>query len=137
MFAGIGRSLIPVLTPEYVVKEAVKAVLVNQEVLFLPSTLYWLMAVKAIVPAKAYYWAHRAIGAASTMKTFTGRRVQQPPTNQTNNLTVVVDPIQQQPQQQQDRQNNAHLALQMTPPDIGITVGATDPPHKGQMRLNQ
>lgn len=134
MFAGIGRSLIPILTPEYVVNEAVKAILVNQEVLFLPSTLYWLMAAKAMIPAKAYYWAHRAMGAASTMKTFTGRRPQQPPTNQTNNLTVVIDTLQQQPQQQ-GKQNNAHLAIQMTPPDIGITV--TETPQKVEQRLNQ
>lgn len=118
MFAGIGRSLIPILTPEYVVDEAVKAIRVNQEVLYLPSILYWMMALKAIVPTKSYYWSHRAIGAANTMKTFTGRRPQQPPTKQ-NNLTAVVIDSQQQ---QQTKHDNTHLAMQMTPPDIGINV---------------
>lgn len=74
MFAGIGKSLIPVLTPEYVASETVKAVLVNQEVLCMPSILYSLMVCKQLFPTKTFLWFHRAIGAASTMKTFVGRR---------------------------------------------------------------
>lgn len=73
MFAGIGRSLIPVLTPEYVVNETVKAIRVNQEVLCLPDLLYIIYAARSILPTKSFLWFHRAIGAASTMKTFTGR----------------------------------------------------------------
>lgn len=79
MFAGIGRSLIPVLTPEYVVNETVKAVLVNQEVLCLPDIVYWIYAMRAIMPTRSFLWYHRAIGAASTMKTFTGRPGTQQP----------------------------------------------------------
>lgn len=73
MFAGIGRSLIPILTPEFVVNEAVKAILVNQEVLCLPDIVYWIYLARALLPTKSFLWAHRAIGAANTMKTFTGR----------------------------------------------------------------
>lgn len=73
MFAGIGSSMIPILRPEYVVDETVKAILVNQEVLYLPRIVYFLYALKGLLPAKTFLWFHRAIGGASTMKTFTGR----------------------------------------------------------------
>lgn len=104
MFAGVGRSLIPILTPEYVVDEAVKAILVNQECLCLPSTVYFLAALKTVVPIKTFLWSHRAIGAANTMKSFTGRRGPVAP-----------------PQNKQDKSDN-HISIKMTPPDIGITV---------------
>lgn len=77
MFAGIGRSLIPILTPEYVVNETVKAILVNQEVLCLPDLVYWIIVFRACLPTKSFLWLHRAIGAANTMKSFTGRTPQQ------------------------------------------------------------
>jgi NAD(P)-dependent dehydrogenase (short-subunit alcohol dehydrogenase family) len=73
MFSGIGRSLIPVLTPEYVVNETVKAVLVNQEMVCLPDIVYWIYALRSVMPTRSFLWYHRAIGAASTMKTFIGR----------------------------------------------------------------
>lgn len=85
MFAGIGRSLIPVLTPEYVVNETVKAILVNQEVLCLPDLLYWIYAARSMLPTRSFLWFHRAIGAASTMKTFIGRTGQPPMNNNNNN----------------------------------------------------
>ena len=115
MFAGIGRSLIPILTPEYVVNETVKAILVNQEVLCLPSIVYFLIMFKTILPTKSFLWAHRAIGAASTMKTFTGR------TNSNN---------KHQSQcllGKNDKSNDAHITIKMTQPDIGITIPLDTP----------
>lgn len=73
MFSGISKSLIPIQTQEYVVKEIVKAILVNQEILCLPSIVYFLLVGRSILPAKSFLWFHRAIGAASTMDNFTGR----------------------------------------------------------------
>lgn len=111
MFSGIGKSLIPILTPEYVVKESIKAILVNQEVLCLPTIVYYLVMCKSMVPPKSFNWAHRAIGAASTMKSFVGRAPQQ-----TGNG-------QQQPFLKSAEKNQEnHIAIKMTPPDIGIQI---------------
>lgn len=124
MFSGIGRSLIPILTPEYVVNETVKAVLVNQEVLCLPSIVYFLVLSKYFLPTKSFLWAHRAIGAASTMKSFKGR--------------------EENMKQQQHLLNNAQkandngqtdVAIRMTPPDVGITIPIFEPGKPQQ--LNQ
>lgn len=112
MFAGIGRSLIPILTPEYVVNEAVKAILVNQEVLCLPAMVYWIYMMRAILPTKSFLWAHRAIGAASTMKTFKGRQQQQQQTIASNN------PAAAKLLAHQD------VVLNMKPDAIGIVIPA-------------
>lgn len=120
MFAGIGRSLIPILTPEYVVNETIKAIRVNQEVLCLPSIVYFLIMFKTMIPVKSFDWAHRAIGAASTMKTFTGRAGQH----------------QQHAGQQQKLLNAGDVYIKMTPNDIGLTIpdGETTRP---SLQLNQ
>lgn len=73
LFAGIRRSLIPIMTPEYVVNEAMNAIRVNQEILCVPWMIYFMLLYKWLVPAKTFMWSHRAIGAAATMKTFQGR----------------------------------------------------------------
>lgn len=130
MFAGISRSLIPILTPEYVVKETVKAMRVNQEVLCLPTIVYFLIMMKTILPTKSFLWFHRAIGAASTMKTFTGR--QGSPKSAS---------MQQQQQQKQNllsaKSNDEHVTIKMSNPDhIGINIHAkAEPPNK--IHLNQ
>lgn len=127
MFAGIGRSLIPILTPQYVVDETVKAILVNQEVLCLPTIVYLLVMLKTMLPTKSFLWGHWAIGAASTMKTFTGRNGPNSPQSQ----------MQQQNKQQQAgllAPNSKHISLQMTTPDIGITIPDI---HDGQINKQQ
>lgn len=115
MFAGISRSLIPILTPEYVVNETVKAVLVNQEVLCLPSLVYFILAFKSILPPKSFLWSHRAIGAASTMKSFIGRTPQQPGNGQQQEAFL-------KPGAGGKGQEGNHIAIKMTPPDIGINI---------------
>lgn len=107
MFAGIGKSLIPVLTPEYVVNEAVKAILVNQEWLCLPDMVYWIYASRAVLPTKSFLWAHRAIGAASTMKTFTGRNGPAAQQHSNNNKLLMTT---------QD------VVITIKPNDVGITM---------------
>lgn len=119
MFAGVGRSLIPILTPEYVVDETVKAVLVNQEMLCLPSIVYFLVMFKTIFPPKTFLWFHRAIGAASTMNTFKGRTV----SGQVNQKLLTKETT------------DAHINIKMTPPDIGINI--PEHPFKQQQQLNQ
>lgn len=122
LFAGIGRSLIPILTPEYVVNETVKAIRVNQEVLFLPMIVYWIYFMKSLLPTKSFLWAHRAIGAASTMKTFTGRQngFKQHTTNGINNNHH----HQQQQQHLLSGQNNMpqNVVIKMKPDEIGIVI---------------
>lgn len=118
MFAGVSRSLIPILTPEYVVNETVKAVLVNQEVLCLPAICYWLLVAKSMLPAKSFLWAHHAIGGASTMKTFTGRQPAQNPSNQMNSNKHQAQYLLGK----NDKSNDAHITIKMTPPDVGITI---------------
>lgn len=126
MFAGIGRSLIPILTPQYVVDETVKAILVNQEVLCLPTIVYMLVMLKTILPTKSFLWGHWAIGAASTMKTFTGRNGPNGSQHQNNNKQ------QQAGLLSATNTNKQHINLQMTAPDIGITI-----PDIQGMKLNQ
>lgn len=104
MFAGISRSLIPILTPEYVVKETVKAILVNQEVLCLPDFIYWIYASRAVLPTKAFLWLHRAVGAAATMKTFTGRNGHQQAVKSAVNLS------------------SQDVVIKMKPDTVGITI---------------
>ena len=136
MFAGVSRSLIPVLTPEYVVKEAVKAVLVNQEVLCLPRIVYFIVMLKGMLPTKSFLWFHRAIGAASTMKTFTGRNGPPP----TGNGAAGNNNKQQQPLLPLDPKSakSAEAAAAgnpMSPPAIGITIPDDVPNVK--VHLNQ
>lgn len=92
MFAGIGRSLVPILTPEYVVNETIKAIRVEQEVLYLPDMVYWFAIFKAIFPTKTFLWSHRAIGCASSMKTFIGRQAKAPGANMPQNVIIKMKP---------------------------------------------
>lgn len=129
MFAGIGRSLIPILTPEYVVQETVKAVLVNQEVLCLPTIIYFMIVLKSILPTKSFLWAHRAIGAASTMKTFTGRRGGPAQQLLSHNVRA--------PMGQTITGKGNDIMIKMTPPDIGINIPEGQAPPSSGVQLNQ
>lgn len=121
MFSGISRSMIPILTPDYVASQTVKATLINQEILCMPVIVYWLLLLKPIVPTKSFLWAHRAIGAASTMKNFTGRTG---PASPQNMMSLLNKP---------DGVKAEHVAIRMQtqPQSIGIVI-----PEKGQ-QLNQ
>lgn len=103
MFSGIGRSIIPVLTPEYVVGNAVKSILVNDEVCYLPGLINWMLIIRTLIPSTSFDWFHKATGAASTMKSFTGRQPPNPhampPTDKTtlgnnkaNSVTITMLP---------------------------------------------
>lgn len=116
MFSGIGRSLIPVLTPEYVVNETVKAILVNQEVLCLPDILYWIYAARSMFPTRTFLWFHRAIGAASTMKTFIGRGAQAPMNTTNNNNNSNLHLHHKSPLATQD------VTIKMKPETVGIEM---------------
>lgn len=92
----------------------------------MPSIVYFMIMSKYILPTKSFLWAHRAIGAASTMKTFTGRSG---------------NGKQQQLQQQHllgTQKKGADVGdvnIRMTPPDIGITIPDAEPGKPQQ--LNQ
>lgn len=127
MFAGVGRSLIPILTPDYVVDEAIKAILIDQEMLCLPTIVYWLVMMKSIVPTKSFLWAHRAIGAASSMKSFTGRTGPSAPLNKL--LTK---------EQQNPNHDTNHMSIKIdTTNDIGITIPIGDPNQPNKPQLTQ
>lgn len=63
------------LDPKYVADEVTKAVLRNQEVLYLPRLIYVLFAIKAILPVKCQYLLHDFAGATTLMNTFAGSHV--------------------------------------------------------------
>lgn len=105
------------LTPEYVVNETISAILINQEVLCLPASVYLLVMLKAILPPKAFYYGHKAIGAASTMRTFVGREAQ--PNDQPD-----LQHHQQPPPQHQPMLSPTYGEKQTNLPShsIGITI---------------
>lgn len=74
MFSGVRTGhVFGFLKTKNVVEEAVKAVLVNQEMLFLPGIYGALLALAAIVPTESGDAVVRALGVTTSMNTFVGR----------------------------------------------------------------
>lgn len=75
MFAGARSEVIPFLEPEYVTDKIMEAVLTNQQVLFLPKTMYIVNFLKAISPvATESFTANHIFKTNHSMDTFVGRR---------------------------------------------------------------
>ncbi|KAG9355217.1 hypothetical protein JZ751_000055 [Albula glossodonta] len=66
-------SVLPILDPEYVAKKIVSAVLTNQPYLLMPKSLYFLMALKSILPAKLTILLGIYMGVFRVMDDFKGR----------------------------------------------------------------
>lgn len=77
MFDGVqGGAMMPVLTPEFVVKKIMNAVLTDQLLLIMPRLAYMLPIGKAFVPVKALTVVHSLLGGFKYMKNFKGREQQ-------------------------------------------------------------
>lgn len=76
MFDGCGSkwpTLVPALDPEYVAEKIITAVRQNQEILVLPRSLYFLFAVKNILPVKVCVLLMEYFGSQNVMDSFKGR----------------------------------------------------------------
>ncbi|XP_064597332.1 epidermal retinol dehydrogenase 2-like isoform X2 [Liolophura sinensis] len=77
MFDGVESrfsSLLPILEPDYVASTIVDAILINQQVLYIPKLLYVMLGLKGILPAKCNYILCRFFGATALMDKFVGRQ---------------------------------------------------------------
>lgn len=140
MFAGIRRSLIPIMTPEFVVNEAMKAIRVNQEVLCVPWVVYFMLILKWVFPAKSFTWAHRAIGAASTMKSFYGREGAPPTAGGQPGQQTVINMAQSKQEKALLGSQDKPTSLDQTPANNNNTrdIGITIPEHmKPTLQLQQ
>ncbi|XP_064026654.1 epidermal retinol dehydrogenase 2-like [Pogoniulus pusillus] len=66
-------TLLPILEPEYVAEKIVTAVRRDQEILALPRSIYFLIALKTMFPVKAGILLMDYIGVFRLMETFRGR----------------------------------------------------------------
>lgn len=74
MFSGVRTgNVFGFLKQESVVNEAMKAILVNQEMLFLPRVYSALLAMSATVPTETGDAVVNALGLGTAMNTFVGR----------------------------------------------------------------
>jgi hypothetical protein len=64
---------VPVLEPNFVADEIVKAILIEQEYLFLPWWLKWILGLKPFITMEAQFALYRAFGAYGSMDEFTGK----------------------------------------------------------------
>ncbi|XP_001623156.2 epidermal retinol dehydrogenase 2 [Nematostella vectensis] len=76
MFDGVKTRfplLLPILDPDWVVKEIVDAVLRNKEVLILPKILSFFLVIKWIIPSSSYVLLANYFGISNSMESFRGR----------------------------------------------------------------
>lgn len=74
MFSGVQSKVIPILRPEYVAERAVASILTNTEVCLLPAWTFTLIALKAVVPTRAFLLLSQSFGLNCSMDQFTGRQ---------------------------------------------------------------
>ncbi|NWU40503.1 RDHE2 dehydrogenase, partial [Hylia prasina] len=76
MFDGVKSKwphMLPLMDPEYVAQRIISAVRQNQEVLFIPRTIYFLYFFKSFLPVKAAVLLLDYFGCLRVMDTFKGR----------------------------------------------------------------
>ncbi|RWS27532.1 Short-chain dehydrogenase/reductase family 16C member 6-like protein [Leptotrombidium deliense] len=73
MFNGVRSDVLPFVDSDYLVDQIVSAILVNQEVLFVPRFMYFLYVLKSILPSRATYSLFQSLGGEYAMNTFVGR----------------------------------------------------------------
>ncbi|XP_061110967.1 epidermal retinol dehydrogenase 2-like isoform X1 [Conger conger] len=66
-------NVLPILEPDYVAQRIVTAILTDQAFLFMPRTVYFLMLLKNILPAKLTVLLGVYVGAFTFMDAFKGR----------------------------------------------------------------
>lgn len=77
MFEGVQTkfpSLLPIMEPEYVVKQIMEAVLTNMDVMYLPRFCYFGMFLASFLPSDATHVIYDYFGINSCMDHFTGRK---------------------------------------------------------------
>jgi len=73
MFEGVNSKLIPILTPEFVASETVDGILLNTNIVVLPSICKLMIILKYFLPQKALVLLGRITGISSSMDDFVGR----------------------------------------------------------------
>jgi len=76
MFEGVVTKfpfILPILEQDYVVDKIMEAILTNQSVLMLPRILYFVTAIKSMVPSSLYTYIANVTGVNNTMDMFVGR----------------------------------------------------------------
>jgi len=73
MFAGVSSKVIPILEPEFVAEEAVKAILMNKPVLILPGWCSALIVLKSLVKTEPFNKLGQIFGFNCSMDQFKGR----------------------------------------------------------------
>lgn len=73
MFQGVASKVIPILEPEYVADETVKAILMNTPVLILPGWCSILVTLKSVLQTNPYIKLAQTFGFNCSMDQFKGR----------------------------------------------------------------
>jgi len=78
MFQGVASKVIPILEPEFVAEETVKAILMNTPVLILPGWCALLITLKSVIKTYPYILLAQTFGANCSMDQFKGRTDNKP-----------------------------------------------------------
>jgi len=73
MFEGVASKVVPILEPEYVAEETVKAILMNKPVLILPWWCTILVTLKTVLQTDPYIKLAQTFGFNCSMDQFSGR----------------------------------------------------------------
>jgi len=73
MFEGVQSKVVPILEPEYVAEETVKAILMNKPVLILPWWCTILVTLKTVLQTDPYIKLAQTFGFNCSMDQFSGR----------------------------------------------------------------
>merc|ERR1712135_148558 len=74
MFAGVQSKVVPILEPEYVAEETVKAILMNKPVLILPWWCTILVTLKTVLQTDPCIKLAQTFGFNCSMDQFSGRQ---------------------------------------------------------------
>lgn len=74
MFQGVQSKIIPIMEPEFVAEESVKAILLNKQVCLLPWYSCYLTALRAILPTRGFIGLADTFGFNNSMDQFQGRK---------------------------------------------------------------
>ena len=73
MFDGVKSPILPVLKPEWVVRQILSAMYRDKPTLYLPWYIGWMYVLRGIFPARVWDFLSRLIGVNKTMDSFKGR----------------------------------------------------------------
>ncbi|XP_013386956.1 epidermal retinol dehydrogenase 2-like, partial [Lingula anatina] len=76
MFEGVKTrfpKVLPIVNQDYAASRIVDAVLINQEIVYIPRVLYFFLALKGLIPVKVGLLLAQAFGINNCMDDFKGR----------------------------------------------------------------